>query len=372
MKIVFSTDQIFLHGGLEKVMAEKANYFATVFGFEVFILTTQQEKNPPCYTLHESINLIDIGINYHRDLSYFHIKNVLKIPVHFSKMKSVLDAINPDVIIICNYTFDFYWAPFINSKALKFKEYHSSRYDESTARKKNKSFLRKLVYNANDFIESKYDKLILLNPDEKVFFKSSNLVVIPNSIPIQHHLKAGLISKNVIAAGRIAPVKGFENLIKAWVFVAMQEPESQLHIYGQGEKKYVQELQLIINENKLENTIFIKESTNHLLQIMTDYSLYVLSSHSECFPMVLLESLSIGLPIVSFDCPTGPKNIISNHEDGILVTNGNHYELANKIVYLLQNKDIRIQMGKFAIQKSKQFATQNVMKTWFELFQNCR
>lgn len=372
MKIVFSTDQIYLHGGLEKVMAEKANYFVTIFGFEVYILTTQQENKPTCYALHENIKLIDIGINYNRDLSYFHIKNVLKIPVHFSKMKSVLDAINPDVIIICNYAFDFYWAPFINSKALKFKEYHSSRYDESIARRKNKSFLRKLVYNANDFIESKYDKLILLNPDEKVFFKSFNLVVIPNSIPIQQHLQAGLNSKNVIAAGRIAPVKGFENLIQAWVFVANQEPESQLHIYGQGEKKYVEELQLLINENKLENTIFIKDATNNLLQIMTDYSLYVLTSHSECFPMVLLESLSIGLPIVSFDCPTGPKNIITNCEDGILVTNGDHYELANKIVYLLQNKDIRIQMGKFAIQKSKQFATQNVMKNWFELFQNCR
>jgi glycosyltransferase involved in cell wall biosynthesis len=368
MKIVFSTDQIYLHGGLEKVMAEKANYFVEAFNYEVTILTTEQKNNVPCYHLNEKIKFVDLGINYHRENSFFHPKNLKKIPFHFNQWNKAISDINPDVIIVCNQAFDFYWAPFFKTKVKKIREFHATAFNLFKSRS-TASFTKKMQFRLNDFVESKYDKLLLLNEDEKQFYKSNNTIVIPNPIALSNK-KALLKNTKVIAAGRIAFVKGFEFLIESWKSVAKQCPNWELHIYGQGEKKYLQELRSLIALNDLEDKVFILPATDNLLEVMLDYSIFVMSSRNECFPMVLLESLSIGLPIVSFDCPTGPRNIISDGIDGFLVEKENCELLSEKIVFLIQNEEQRKIMGTNAVQNSKRFDKESVMKQWQSMLIN--
>ncbi|MFV8335292.1 glycosyltransferase family 4 protein [Flavobacterium sp. RSP29] len=366
MRIVFSTDQIYLHGGIEKVMTEKANYFTDVLGYEVFILTTEQKEKKPCYTLSSKIELTDLDINYIRDKSYFHPNNLVKIPHHFRQWKKAIKNINPDFIIVCNYAFDFYWTPFCLIKIHKLKEFHSSKYFVERARKKDYIF-KKWNRSLDDFIESKYTRLIVLNEDEKEFYKSKNIEIIPNPVTVPKDIQAKLQNKKAIAAGRIAPVKGYENAIRAWKEIASQETDWELHIFGQGEPEYVAQLQDLIRISNLEKNVFIKKAVEDLQHRMTDYSLYIMTSHTECFPMVLLESLAIGLPIVSFDCPTGPRNIITNNEDGFLVENQSVKKLVVKILLLIKNEELRIEMGYKAKKNANRFATDRVMSKWKEL-----
>lgn len=369
MRILFSTDQIYLHGGLEKVMAQKANYFSDVLGYEVHILTTEQNENIPCYPLSETIQLTDIAVNYHRKKSYFHLQNLLKVTNHFNKWRKAIKVINPDVIIVCNYAFDFYWTPFIFKNSSKFKEYHSSRFFINEQRARG-GFISKIKFGINDFFESKYTKLIILNPDEKEFYKTNNLEVIANPIDTSSHLQATLTSKKAIAAGRIAPVKGFENAILAWREVVKEAPDWELHIFGQGEKEYIEKLNQLIVEQNLQKKVLIHSAVKNLQEKMLDYSMYVMSSHTECFPMVLLESLAVGLPIVSFDCPTGPRNIVTNNVDGFIVENQNSNALAEKVLFLIASLDKRIEMGKNAKKSSINFSNENIMKKWEHLFLN--
>ena len=128
MRIVFSTDQVYLHGGIEKVMAEKANYFVDVLGYEVIILTTEQKRNQACYPLSSKIKFIDLDINYHRNKSYFSSANIVKLPIHFFRLRKVLKEIKPNIVIVCNYAFDYFLMPFLFNSAEKWKEFHSSRY----------------------------------------------------------------------------------------------------------------------------------------------------------------------------------------------------------------------------------------------------
>lgn len=369
MRILFSTDQIYLHGGIEKVMAQKANYFSNVFGYEVFILTTEQKGNKPCYNLVPEINLVDLGVNYQRDLSYFNKINLAKIPSHFKKWKTKIKELNPDVVIVCNYAFDFYWSPFFIKKIPKIKEYHSSRYFEEIDRL-NGSYLKKIKYKLLDLVEKKYSKLVLLNPDEIKYYRSSNSVIIPNPINEVDNKTVNLNAKKVIAAGRIAPVKGFENAILCWKQVAAIEPDWQLYIYGQGEQNYIAKLQKLIDDNNLSKHIIIHPAVENLQEEMLNYSLYLLTSITECFPMVLLEALAIGCPIVSFDCPTGPRNIVTNNSDGFLVENQNVKALANKVLYYIQNSNIKTEFSINAKQNSKRFSNQIVMNKWKTLFEN--
>jgi glycosyltransferase involved in cell wall biosynthesis len=356
MKVVFSTGQIYLPGGIEKIMATKANYFANQPNVEVYIVTTEQNNNPPFYPLDEKIRLIDLDVNYNRSISYFSLHNIKKAVRHFRRQRRLFQQLTPDTIISPNYNFDFYWIPFISVKAKKIKEIHASRYSWKP------TFKNKL----NAWFENKYDAIVVLNKDEADYFSSKNVVIIPNSIEIPD-MTAVLDKKQVIAAGRIAPVKGFDVLILAWKEVSYYYPEWQLHIYGQEYLETQKKLEQLVKKHELQEVIFFKGTVNDLAKEMCNYSIYVMSSVTECFPMVLLEAMSVGLPIVSFDCPHGPRNIISNAEDGVLLPPKSTKQLAKGLITLIENEQLRKQMGKNAKNNVSRFATKEIMQKWKQL-----
>lgn len=366
MKIIFSTDQIYLHGGIEKVLAEKANYFADVCDYEVILLTNGQKGKRPCYPLSSKIQLLDLGIDYNRKKSYFSWANLTKVPGHIYRLHRIFHKLQSDVVIVSNFGFDTYFVPFLYKKAKKIKEFHSSRYFESKQRGQENSFFKKKCHQLNDWVGTKYDYLVVLNQDEVSYYKSDNVVVIPNPVTIPK-VTATLMNKKVVAAGRIAPVKGFEKLIQAWKSVHEVAPEWELHFYGEDYLDTQKQLEEIIKESHLEKVIFFKGSSSNMTETFMDYSIYAMSSQTECFPMVLLEALSVGLPIISFDCPNGPRNIITNGEDGLLVENQNIKDLAEKILDLIQKEDKRIVFGLMAKENSLRFSTPNVMQCWTNL-----
>lgn len=357
-----------MHGGIEKVMATKANYFAALPNVEVIILTTEQKKRPACYALDAKVQQIDLEINYNRSKSYFSAENIKKAIKHFFKQKNVLKKLQADVVISPNYNFDHYWLPFIKpTKTNLIKEIHASGYDAPAQREKA-SLLNRLKWKLNDKVLSKYDYIVVLNEDEKSYQKTNNVVVIPNPIEIPKQ-QALLENKQVIAAGRIAPVKGFDQLIAAWQIVHQKQRAWQLHLYGDSYADTKEQLQKQIYASQLENVVLFKDSVSNIPQTMLDYGIYAMSSVTECFPMVLLEALSVGLPIVSYDCPNGPRHIITNNSDGLLVANQNPEALAEGLLVLIENKNLRNTMGANAKINSSKFETGPVMQQWLDLFQ---
>ncbi|MBF0598344.1 glycosyltransferase family 4 protein [Faecalibacter rhinopitheci] len=365
MKIVFNTDQIYLHGGIEKVMATKVNYWLTLPNVEVYIVTTEQQGKEPCYTLESRVQFIDLGVNYNRRQSYFSKENIKKAFLHFKKQKSLFRKLQPDVIISPNFNFDHYWLPFIKGDSKLIKERHSSRYLEPHQRQ-HSSFLGKLKFKLTDWIESQYNHIVVLNKDEAYYVETNNAVVIPNPIdptPLYAHLQ----NKQVMAAGRIAAVKGFDQLIEAWKIVHQHAPDWQLHIYGDNYGSTQQELEVLIKNYQLDEVIMFKGSVSNIPEVMTHYNIYALTSMTECFPTVLLEALNVGLPVVSYDCPNGPRNILTHGEDGILVQNQNPLDLANTIIYLIQSPLQLQNMSLKGKQNINRFSTSSVMQKWNNL-----
>ena len=113
MKILYLTDQTYLHGGIEKVLSQKANYLADVLEDEVTIVTYNQQQHQPCYFLSNKIHIVDLEINYEIDKSYFHPNNLKKVPHHRSALKTVIQERKPDVIVSSSFGPDFYFIPFI-------------------------------------------------------------------------------------------------------------------------------------------------------------------------------------------------------------------------------------------------------------------
>lgn len=365
MKIIFNTDQIHLHGGIEKVMATKVNYFAALPEVEVYVVTTEQKNLPPRYTLDSRVKLLDLGVDYDRTKSYFSIQNLKKAKLHYKKQKALFESLKPDAVISPNFNFDHYWLPFIKGNAKLIKERHSSRYQEEEKRQ-SASFLKRLKYKLSDWVERHYHHIVVLNVDEAHYVKTGNAAVIPNPVELSS-LSADMHSKKVVAAGRISPVKNFGDLIKAWSFVKAEFPDWQLEIYGEDYLGTKATLESQIRENGLEDVINFRGSSEHMLEDMSKYSIYAMTSETECFPMVLLEALSIGLPIVSYDCPNGPRNIIDNGEDGYLVKHPDVESFSMELKSLMRNLSERERLQKNAKDKVLRFSCASVMKQWQEL-----
>lgn len=364
MKILYLTDQVFLHGGIEKVLSMKANYLADVLGEEVFIITHNQKENQSVYDFSSKITFFDLKINYIEGLSYFHPRNLLKTISHKKALKQTIKKINPDVIISCSFGPDFYFLPEIEKQIPKIKEFHSSRYFE----KENlHSFRKKMQKKKTVATEKKYHALVVLNDDEKAFYNNQNVYVIPNPVEKSDY-NADYSSKKIVAAGRLSPVKNFEELISIFSMVHQDFPDWQLHIYGEDYLETASRLIEQIKQLGLENQVKLMKTTPNLKKTMQDYSIYAMTSHTECFPMVLLESLSVGLPVISYDCPTGPKHIVKDSSDSFLISNKKKDIFVEKLRQLMQDETLREKMGKQGMENVEKFNIEFVMNEWQRLF----
>lgn len=365
MKILYTTDQLFLHGGIEKVLSQKANYLAEVFGDEVFILTTNQNGNQPCYQLSDKINIQDLEINYNVEKSYFHPQNLKKVPLHLSKLGKAIKFIKPDVLVSCSFGTDFFFLPFIRKEVPKIKEFHASRFFSSQQPSIKKKVIRKL----GEMVEKKYDAIAVLNPDEKKYYNAGHVVVIPNPTEFDTGV-SDLHSKKILAAGRISPVKNFGDLIDAFSKLSNDFPEWELHFFGEdylGTRKLLQEK---INHLAQQNQIFFKGVSSNLKREMQQYSIYGMTSETECFPMVLLEALSTGLPVVSYDSPTGPRHILTDNSDSFVVPYKNLDIFTEKLRQLMANQNLRKEMGGNAKINAQRFEISQIMRQWKFLFES--
>jgi glycosyltransferase involved in cell wall biosynthesis len=194
---------------------------------------------------------------------------------------------------------------------------------------------------------------------------ATRLVRIPNAVPRMGGGIAALDAKIVIAAGRLETQKGFDLLIRAWERVAQAHPDWQLRIYGSGPRR--DDLRRMILERDLYDRVLLMGRTKRLGEAMAGASLFVLSSRFEGFGMVIVEAMSKGLPVVSFDCPRGPGEIIRHGRDGILVPAEAIEDLADGMLELIEDVPKRRRYGAAAVENARSYAVDSIAARWEEL-----
>jgi glycosyltransferase involved in cell wall biosynthesis len=207
-----------------------------------------------------------------------------------------------------------------------------------------------------------------LTEEEKEMWKDvSKISVIPNPLPFLPEKKASLNNKKVIAVGRLAYEKGFDLLIEAWEIVNKSYPDWELNIFGFGPEK--DRLRQLIDRKNLNNTIKINDPVSGIHKQYIEHSMIIFTSrYLEALPMVLIEAMSCGLPIVSFDAPCGPKDIISDGNNGFLVKTGDIQSLADKICQLMESDNLRKTMGENGKIMSENYRVEKIIAQWIELF----
>lgn len=201
----------------------------------------------------------------------------------------------------------------------------------------------------------------LLGPEARV-------ACIPNGVPAADDPLSSNSSKIVVAAGRLTPQKGYDRLIAAWPQVVAKHPDWELRIFGGGSRK--EELQQQIQELGIGSSFRLMGYTDQLAAEMAKGSFFVMSSRFEGFPMVLLEAMHCGLPIVSFDCPNGPRDLITHGKDGFLVPDADVEALAAAMIEMIELGDARrSSFGQAALEKSRLYEMPAIAARWEELLE---
>lgn len=194
----------------------------------------------------------------------------------------------------------------------------------------------------------------------------ARVVRIPNAVHSLDQTPSRHDAKIVVAAGRLFPQKGFDLLIPAWAKLVEAYPDWQLRIYGNGEKKA--QLRALIEEHHLYNHVFLMGHTTRLDDELAKSSVYVLSSRFEGLPMVMIEAMSHALPVVSFDCPTGPADVLTHGVDGLLVPEQDPDALADALARLMGDAALRAEMGTAALLTAAAYGPDAVHPRWEALF----
>ncbi|MDI6047470.1 glycosyltransferase family 4 protein [Flavobacterium yafengii] len=360
MKLLYIVPNINNEGGVARMLSVKANYLVEKLGYEVDILTQNKGFSPLFYSFNSNIIFHDILLKG----NFFQFFN------SFSKgLKNKIKAIQPDVIVVCDNGLKAYLIPFIlKNKVPLVLEMHSSKFIEE--RESDKNILTKVAFNWIHALKKigikEYDRFVVETSESIAEWEINNAIVIPNPLWFTSEKPSALENKKVIAVGRHTYEKGFDRMLQIWKKVIAKHPDWILEIYGKASGNL--DLKLLAENLNVSNNVVFHKPVQDIDKKYLEASFYLMTSRFEGFGMVLIEAMASGLPCVAYDCPCGPRGILSQKEDGFLIENGNESDYVKAVETLIENVKLRREMGKKAKLSSEKYNIDAIMQTWNQLF----
>lgn len=376
-KIVYCIASVYNSGGKDRVICLKANWFVSQ-GYDVYIVTTDQAGRPPYFSIDERVHLIDLGVGYEQTNGLSRLQRwrakLSQKRLHRQLLTDCLDRIQPDIVIStmeedgevlskmtlsCLKIVELHY-----SKVRRFNEYPRGRYDLAR-------FWDWLRTKADERAVESFDHLVVLSSaDMEAWHCMPRRSLIPNPTSFKAEELSSLQKKRILAIGRYSYEKNFETLIRLWADLAPSYPEWCLEIVGEGYlRSFFEDL---VSELRLGHQIALSNKTVDAKSKYLNSSIFVLTSHYEGFSLVILEAMTCGLPVVSFDCPSGPREMIIHNKTGYLVAQNNVSEMKRALISLIENASLRFQMGRDGHARSLDFSVDVVMPQWVELFNSLK
>ena len=372
MKIVYSTESVTRNGGIQTVTIIKANALADIEGNQVYIIVPHINGVSP-RKIDPKVHLINLNMK-----EYW--VSVLKQPSRNREYKKLLqntlEQIGPDIVISTGLQ-DRNFLPRIkvSSNPVFIREIH---FMSNYRRLMTEGFKENLLALWSEFLDYRlsikhYDRIMLLSEEDKKRNWPNNpkAICMPNPLTITSNARSPLNNRKAIAVGRLCHQKHFDALIKAWKIVADQYPDWTLEIWG-GNGPLENLLKSLIVDLHLEKQVFLMGETPEISAKMAESSMIISTSIFEGMPLVLLEALSAGLPIVTFNYKYGADEIVTEGKNGFIVEEDDLETLADRIGTLISNETLRRDMGDNAYLSSQRFLPKVIAKRWMDLFQQLR
>ena len=369
MRVLYIFRSLAHWGGIERILVDKMNYFATVYGYDVYMLTTDQGCHPVPYQLSPKVHLEDLDINFHNQYRYGYPRRLFvgkRLEKLFERrLSDRLQIIEPDIIICTT-------ANYIDIDVIARQKGHiplivesHSIYRMTLGRKGLRNRYADYMYRKG---LSKAQMIVALTEGDANDWKEefSDVCVIPNMVHLNDGDLSSLKNKHVIWVGRFDYQKRPMEAIRIWQQVYPQFPDWHLDIYGEGElRKEIEAMASLLDMN-----IHVHQPTDHIFDCYRNSSILISTSLFEPFGLVLSEAMSCGLPVVAYNVPYGPSLMVKDHVDGFLISDTDNHSYVNCLCQLISNLSLRIQFGNQAQQSSKLFQAKEIMPLWKKLYED--
>lgn len=365
MKLLLLTTDITICGGIESVINTLMNYLVDTYQYEVEIVSLYKNgktKGKPHFDFHKDIKLSFLNTDYIYKNPRNKFDSLMILTQRYLKLKKevkeVLKNAHADVVITFHH--DISIATALNKKYIKGKFIITEHGEYNYGIDKLSRLLRKITYK-------RAEKLVILTEKSKIFYKkiSSNIEVIPNPLRFKTDKYCNFDSKKIICVGRLAPAKGFDQMIDIFNIVSKKYKDWTLSIFGDGEDKY--KIEKMIAKYNLQDKVNLYDFSQDIKGEMLEHSILAIPSRNEAFSMVVIEGRECALPCISFDL-IGPSEIINDGIDGEIVELGNKELFANRLSYLIENSKIRKEYGSKAKKNSEKYYIENIADRWNNLF----
>lgn len=342
-------------GGTERVGSMLANGLSEV-GYEI-VLGSISYGDKPFFPINEDINIISLFNSPGRTL--------YRTPNIIYKIRKLLKEENIDTLIVVETMSVLFTLPATLGLPVKHICWEHFNFNSDLG-KKGRRVARQLA--------ARYcDSVVTLTERDKGYWlqgtqHKSQITAIANPcpFPVQEYIKEEN-TKIVLAVGRLTYQKGFDMLLEAWIQVNEVMPEWVLKIVGEGEDRA--KLKDFIKINKLTDSVELVGNTNDVSQYYKEAEIFCLSSRFEGFPMVLLETLAFGLPVVSFDCDTGPAEVLED-TGSILVAKNDVDKLASSLIELMNDDGKRKTISARSKVKAETYQPEKIVHQWVDLLEN--
>lgn len=375
-KIVYCIPFLYNSGGMERVLTEKVNYLATVGDYDITIITTDQINKPVYFPLDSRIKVVDFDLNFSGHYGYGLLKKYWvhrkKLAQYKCKLETFLLENEIDVCVsLGGKEIDFLTS--LKDMSRKIAELHFSKNHRTQFLQAHKQGLfwkwigMFRTWQLERVTQGLSKLVVLTQQDLNDWLKTNrNVISIPNPSPLAPQKISDVENSRVITVGRLDAQKGYDYLIDAWNIVAKDFPDWKLDIYGNGSLR--DSLRKQILDYGLEDKICLKGTTKDIEKEYLSSSIFVMTSRYEGLPMVLIEAMSCGLPIVSFDCECGPREVVHDGKNGFLVSTFDIESLADKLMLLMKDASQRKRMGKESRNISRKYDINVIMQRWISLF----
>ena len=377
LKLVYLTPALYMAGGVERVLTLKANYFAEHFGYDVTIILTEGKGKSPFYPLSDRIKVVNLNIGFEQLWNCSFLK---KIFVYLKKQRQYKKALTAELMKLCpDITVSLLRREInfligIKDGSKKIGELHVNRLNYRNFEANDTNFIKQLfaklwMSNLVKQLKRLYRFVVLTEEDKLAWPELKNVSVIPDPLSFVPTAQSTLGVKRVIAVGRYVYQKGFDLLLQAWAKIERQCPDWMLVVYGDGDRAPYE--QMMRNLGIDTSRCLLNGPTTDIQREYVNSSLFVFTSRFEGFGMVLVEAMACGLPVVSFACPCGPKDIVRDGEDGFLVENGNIDELVQQLMKLMVDHRLRTAFARHAQQNAQRFNIEQTALRWKSVFESC-
>ncbi len=367
------------YGGVEKAITSLANSLAKTNKYEIEIVSIYKLYEKPVFDINENIRvtyLLPSRLNPNRKewKEALHNLKLIKLgkeslkslKILYKRRKEMIDYIKntkADVIISTRVFLNELLSEYGRDETLKIGWEHNHHHND--------------MKYATDVIRSvkNLDYFVLVSKDLKKFYKKKlanskcHTIYIPNALENIPKTKSPLTSEHLISVGRLSPEKGYLDLLKIYLDLKNKKCKWHLDIVGDGSER--RKLEKFIKDNNLEADVTLHgfKNSKEIEKLMHKASIYVMTSYTESFGIVLLEAMSNGLPCIAFDSAEGAKEVITSGRDGYLIKHRNFNAMEKKILDLTKDINIRKELGKNGRRKVKGYLSDNICTYWEKIIE---